>query len=331
MSMAGEPMASPDYADARQTDFDQIPIIDMKGKAFGALAAEVVHVAETSGFFYVTGHGISPELRARAFAASRRFFALPEAAKATVTVDRFQRGWMAEGFTRLEGSKTHDAKEVFFWGYETAEDDPDYLEGLPMVAPNRWPVEAAPWLFDEIQPYYQAVIALSKTLMAAIAEGLGQDRDLFSVFYEKPLARGQLVYYPALEAHDLESERMGAAAHTDFGALTILAQDDLGGLQVRNRAGEWIEAPPVPDSFVCNIGDLLQLWTGGRLRSTLHRVINRATVPRYSIPIFCDPASETPIDPEVFGADRSGPVITAGEHIAGRNSRNFTHTAGGAK
>ena len=322
-------MAPPDYAQARPTDFDQIPIIDLgSGQAFDALAAELVRVAETSGFFYVTGHGVSPALRERAFAASRRFFALPETEKSTVSVNAFQRGWMAEGFTRLEGSGTHDAKEVFFWGYETAEDDPDYLAGLPMVAPNRWPAGAAPWLFDEIQPYYQSVIALSKTLMAAIARGLGQDRAFFAPFYQKPLARGQLVYYPALKDHDLASERMGAAAHTDFGALTILAQDDLGGLQVRNRAGEWIEAPPVPDSFVCNIGDLLQLWTGGRLRSTLHRVINRASVPRYSIPIFCDPASGTPIDPEAFGADRSGPVITAGEHIAGRNSRNFTHMKG---
>lgn len=318
-----------DYAQARPTAFDDIPIVDLNdighAAGFGNFCDKVTRTAADVGFFYITGHGIDPALRVRAFAASRRFFALPREAKSTVTVNQMQRGWLAQGQTRLEGSDTHDAKEVFFWGYDTPDHDTDVLAGVPLVAPNQWPTRAAPWLRQDIQPYYQAVLSLSAVILAALAKGLGQDAAFFKPFYQKPLGRGQLVYYPCQTAQDRNDRRMGAAAHTDFGVLTILAQDDLGGLQVQNSTGDWIEAPPVTDSLVCNIGDLLQMWTGGQLRSTVHRVINRAHEPRYSIPIFCDPASTTPIDPSDFGAPKPQTIITAGEHIAKRNHKNFSH------
>ena len=120
-----------------------------------------------------------------------------------------------------------------------------------------------------------------------------------------------------MNAEDIAQNRLGAAAHSDFGVLTILMQDMQGGLQVRNPAGHWIEAPPVQGTLVCNIGDLLERWTGGRLTSTVHRVINRNPTNRYSIPIFCDPASETPIDPHDFGVSGNGEnIISAGEYLS---------------
>lgn len=321
-------MPQSDHARARATSFDDIPLIDiapLRDPAhFEETAQQLVQTARDIGFFYVTGHGVPADLRARAFAASRRFFDLREADKASVAVNQNQRGWMAQGQTTLEGSKTHDAKEVFFWGFDTAEDDPSYRAGVPMVAPNQWPTAVAPWLQTEITPYYAAVLDLSRLLLSALAAGLGQDPAFFAPHYKVPLGRGQLVYYPPQEAKDDAAQRLGAAPHTDFGVLTVLAQDDLGGLQVRAPSGDWIEAPPVPDSFVCNIGDLLQMWTGGQLRSTVHRVINRARVPRYSIPIFCDPGSTTPIDPGDFGRPTDTEITTAGAHIAGRNRKNFT-------
>ena len=129
-----------------------------------------------------------------------------------------------------------------------------------------------------------------------------------------------------MNAEDIAQNRLGAAAHTDFGVLTVLMQDMQGGLQVRNPAGDWIEAPPVQGTLVCNIGDLLERWTGGRLTSTVHRVINRNPTSRYSIPVFCDPASETPIDPRDFGVSGNAEnIISAGEYIMGRNTKNFGH------
>ena len=260
--------------------------------------------------------------------ASRDFFTMPQQVKAGITVDQHQRGWMAQGLTNLEGAATHDAKEVFFWGRDVDADDPDVVAGLPLVHPNQWPDAKAPFLREAISPYYQAVMALGVKILECLALGLDGDPKIFTSAYDKPLGRGQLVYYPVLERADVEAERFGAAAHTDFGVLTVLLQDNLGGLQVLNSAGTWIEAAPIADTFVCNIGDLLELWTNGQLISTRHRVINRSPEARFSIPIFCDPASETIVNPRDFdrNADTEAlPAVVAGAYIMGKNRANFSH------
>jgi isopenicillin N synthase-like dioxygenase len=318
----------PDFAGAEKVDWTEIPIIDLSALSLDEQASKIINAATTVGFFYVKNHGIAQELIDQAFAASRGFFELPEEGKATISVNQNQRGWMAQGLSNLEGSKTHDAKEVFFWGWEVEAEDPDVLAGLPLVRPNLWPVDVAPSLKSDLLPYYNQVVALGDKLLAAIALGLGQQQDFFKSRYLKPLARGQLVYYPPSQKVDESEQRFGAAAHSDFGALTILMQDSLGGLQVQNLNGDWIEAPPIPGTFVCNIGDLLERWTNKRLVSTKHRVINRSNQARFSIPIFYDPSSGAVVDPRDMCTDDSEaifPPITAGEHITGRNKRNFTH------
>jgi len=322
-------VANSDFASAKTTNFDQIPIIDISmihtEDGFEEIAHKLVDTAKTVGFFYIKGHEISPSLIAQAFAASQRFFALPLVDKSTIAVDVNQRGWMGQGMTQLEGAKTHDAKEVFFWGWDVDANDPDVLAGVPMVFPNQWPDQVAPFLRHELSPYYAAVIDLSRMVLSALAHGLGKPKDFFETAYLKPLGRGQLVYYPPMSEEDLKEERFGAAPHTDFGVLTVLLQDMQGGLQVLNQSGDWIEAPPIENSFVCNIGDLLERWTNGALVSTKHRVINRNKTARYSIPVFCDPASQTIIDPTDFGTgDEKFEKITAGEHISNRNRKNFT-------
>ena len=325
-------MTNPNYASTKHIDFDSIPIIDLTGVEAGAgrarIGAQIIAAAQTVGFFYISGHGVGEDLRDQAFAASRAFFEKPEGEKAKVAVDQNQRGWMAQGMTKLEGSKTHDAKEVFFWGWDVAADDPDLLAGVPMVAQNQWPAE----LRADLMPYYLAVTAMGRHVMAAIAVGLGLPATFFAKGYEAPLARGQLVYYPKMEDDDMQAERFGAAAHSDFGALTILMQDNNGGLQVQNKAGDWIAAPPVDGTFVCNIGDLLERWTNRRLVSTKHRVLNTSGRSRYSIPIFFDPNARTIIDPaDVIGSGEVAQFapITAGDHIMGRNKRNFAHYSKG--
>ena len=322
-------MTYPEFASAKATSFDQIPVIDISAidteDGFTEIAKQLVHTAKTVGFFYIKGHGISEQLIEQAFAASERFFKLPISEKSSIAVDVNQRGWMGQGMTQLEGSKTHDAKEVFFWGWEVNKNDPDVIAGVPMVYPNQWPDKAAPFLRRDLLPYYNAVISLSRSVLSALAFGLGKPKDFFTAAYEKPLGRGQLVYYPPMNSEDELEQRFGAAPHTDFGVLTVLLQDMQGGLQVLNQSGEWIEAPPIQGSFVCNIGDLLERWTNGNLVSTKHRVINRNKTARYSIPVFCDPASQTIIDPAEFSdTPEQYEKITAGEHIALRNSNNFS-------
>lgn len=326
-------MSDFDYASAEPADFTTIPVIDVPGpeiKAsrtdaeFAAFANALMSAAQDVGFFYVRNHAISPDVRCQAMAASRRFFALPEEVKQQIAVNSDQRGWMAKGGAVLQGAETSDAKEIFFWGWESETMD----TSLPLVAPNQWPEAQGAFLKTEVMPYYHAVLGLSEIVLAGLAVGLGKPADFFQPFYHTPLGRGQLVYYPPTTAADRTARRFGAAAHADFGVLTILYQDNLGGLQVQNRSGDWIEAPPVENTFVCNIGDMLSYWTGGRLASTIHRVINKTDQARYSIPIFCDPASDALINPADFASpEQAGcaPAIQAGQFIQSRNQRNFTH------
>jgi len=321
-------MVNGDFASAKFTSFDKIPIIDVSEihteAGFEKIAIDLVQAARSIGFFYIEGHGIQSELISRAFVASKMFFELSEGEKSSIAVDLNQRGWMGQGMTQLEGAKTYDLKEVFFWGWDLGADDQDVVAGVPMVFPNQWPDKVAPFLRKDILPYYNAVIDLSRFVLSALAFGLGKSKDFFEAAYKKPLGRGQLVYYPPMKFEDLDEQRFGASPHTDFGVLTILLQDMQGGLQVLNKNDDWVEAPPIANSFVCNIGDLLERWTNGDLVSTKHRVINRNKTARYSIPIFCDPASQTIIDPNDFSqSPMKYEKITAGDHILNRNRKNF--------
>ncbi|WP_299370909.1 2-oxoglutarate and iron-dependent oxygenase domain-containing protein [uncultured Tateyamaria sp.] len=323
-------MTDTPFAAARATDAKTIPVIDistlMAGEGVDAVSQAIYAAATDHGFFYVSGHGIAQSLMDRAFDAAARFFALNTEAKASVAIDTYQRGWMAQGMSRLDGADTHDLKEVFFWAAEVAEDDPDWRAGKPMVAPNQWPDAVCPDLRRGLAPYHAAVCDVGRRLMSAIALSLGQPADQFDAAYAKPLARGQAVYYPPSTQADEAARRYGVAPHTDFGVLTLLLQDASGGLQVRARSGEWIEAPPIDGTLVCNIGDLLARWSNDRFNSTLHRVINRTEDARYSIPVFFDPHTDTVVDPADLGVARADCLhdpVTVGAHIASRNRKSF--------
>ena len=319
------------FATARRVGNSAIPVIDVsaavRGQNLDGVAAQIHKAATDVGFFYISGHGIEQALIDQAFAVTRAFFAEPASVKQSVEVNTQQRGWMATGMSRLAGSQTHDLKEVFFWGTEVAPDDADLIAGKPLVAENQWPDAAFPRLKDELLPYYDAVCHVAGKVLAAIAVSLGQPADFFDARYNNPLARGQLVYYPpSTSAHEAE-QRFGAAPHTDFGVLTFLLQDNNGGLQIRHKSGDWIEAPPLPGTLVCNIGDLLQRWTNDRFTSTLHRVINRSGNERHSIPVFFDPHTDTIIDPCDLGIASTAsryPPIKTGDYIMGRNRQSFS-------
>jgi isopenicillin N synthase-like dioxygenase len=313
---------------------DGLPVIDLSSASSPEdrkeIGKQLVASVETIGFFYVVGHGIDPTLLKNAFDSSREFFSLSEDQKQIITVNQAQRGWMRKGLTRLEGSASADVKEVFFWGREVSEDDPDVLQKLPLVSPNQWPEQVLPNFKANILEYYQAVMALGSSLLECIAYGLDKNPEVFREKYTKPLGRGQLVYYPPISADDLACNSYSAAPHTDFGVLTILLQDSLGGLQVRHQNGEWIDVPPIEGSFICNIGDLLERWTNGKLKSTIHRVLNTSGKDRLSIPVFFDPNSDAWIDPRDFETLKNEsilPPVKAGEYISGKNHRNFLHYA----
>jgi len=324
-------MAVSDFANAASTDSSTIPVIDISDAVRGSdihnVASEIYRAATDHGFFYLSGHGIDQSILDQAFNVSKDFFSQPISTKETTAVNTHQRGWMAQGMSHLPGAKTHDLKEVFFWGTELAADDPDILANKPLVATNQWPTESFPRLQQELLPYYNALCSVAHIVMQAIAVSLDQPADFFKAYYKKPLARGQLVYYPPSSASDEAEERFGVAPHTDFGVLTLLLQDNSGGLQVLSKSKNWIEAPPIEGTLVCNIGDLLARWSNNRFTSTLHRVINRSESARYSIPVFFDPHTDTVIDPVDLGVSKEQskfPPVIAGEHIASRNKVSFS-------
>lgn len=322
-------MKNSNFGRAKQQN--TIPIIDISGAISGddiTHIAELIYQAATDhGFFYIRGHGIDQHLIDQTFTVSRDFFAQPIPTKEQIAVDTHQKGWMAQGMSQLSGAKTHDLKEVFFWGTDLASDDPDILANKPLMSTNQWPTASFPRLQEELLPYYDALCDVAKTLMSIVAVSLDQSKTFFDACYQKPLARGQLVFYPPSTEIDEAQERYGVAPHTDFGVLTLLLQDNSGGLQVLSKSKEWIEAPPIEGTLVCNIGDLLARWSNNRFTSTVHRVVNRTSSARYSIPVFFDPHTDTVIDPVDLGVQKEHSKfepITAGKHIVNQNKKSFS-------
>jgi isopenicillin N synthase-like dioxygenase len=229
------------------------------------------------------------------------------------------------GDALMYGAKRPDRKEFYSLGLELGPDDPSVLAGEPLRGPNNWPA-FMPELQKALYPYHEAVGACGAALLRVVAVSLGLEPSFFAARYAKPLQRTQIIYYPPRDPAAGEEE-FGVAPHTDYGCITLLWQDDSGGLQVRNRATRtWIEATPIPGSFVVNVGDLLARWSNDRFASTPHRVINRSGEERYSIASFYDPDFTAIVDPRQLGASAAACLyepVRAGEHILRRFDQSF--------
>ena len=328
MSMLGAKTAATRVAPA------EIPVIDV-----GALAGDdpvaireaglaMRHASETIGFFYVKNHGVSGMVICEAFRASQAFFRLPPEEKAAWKVNALHRGFVAPGGAVMVGEKKPDLKESFVWGLELPEDDPDVVAGKPLMGPNQWP-KGRPEFRASIQGYYTAACGLGRRLLKGLAASLDRPLDTFERAFAKPLARGGTIYYPPRAAD--ETDRFGVAPHTDYGGLTLLAQDSVGGLEVRTLSGEWVEAIPMPGTIVVNVGDLLGRWTNDRFHSNAHRVVNTSGKERQSIAVFFDPHPDTVIDPRDLLDDPSlakYPPVTCGDYILDRFGKVFAYRKG---
>jgi isopenicillin N synthase-like dioxygenase len=280
----------------------QVPVIDfaafLLGTAEGkARVAKAIGAAcEDTGFFYLSGHGIAQSQIDAIFAASRRFFALPleERLKIKLT-PRQNRGYQPLG-SRMYGDKADapDLNESFKYQHELAPDDPDIRDGNRVHAANRWPENLPGWR-ETLIAYYDQMERLTYALLRGFALALDLPEDYFRGFYTKPLTQINLLHYPP-HPSATPGRQFGLRPHSDTTAFTILAQGDVGGLQVEH-GGVWIEAPPLPGTFVINIGDMMARWTNDRFASTPHRVINRSGRVRYSCPYFFDPDLRSVIEP----------------------------------
>jgi isopenicillin N synthase-like dioxygenase len=263
------------------------------------VARQIEAACREHGFFYVTGHGVAPDLVARLTTACAAFFALPQAAKMEIAMARggpAWRGYFPVGAELTSGRP--DLKEGLYFGAELGDDDPRVRAGLPLHGRNLFPRQV-PELRAAVLSYIGALTDLGQAVLRGVALSLGLDADYFAAGYTaSPTVLFRVFRYPAVPPGE---QGWGAGEHTDYGLLTLLAQTlpaqgANGGLQVRTPSG-WIDAPPIEGTFVANIGDMLDRLTGGWYRSTPHRVRNVSGRDRFSFPFFFDPGFSAEIPP----------------------------------
>lgn len=297
------------YADAKHIEIAEIPVIDAaplttgESQGLHAVAKELRQAAETSGFFYVVNHGIPADLIERVFEVSRAFFHADPARKREVRISDHHRGLLEVGQAKMEGQAKIDLKESYIWGPDVGADNPDFLAGNIMLPPNNWP-RFLPEMRPVLNDYLAAANDCGKRLLRAFAASLGIEVDHFAQHFSKPISRGSLVYYPP-QPEAMGNEQFGVSPHTDYGTLTLVAQDKTGGLRVRGRGGDWLTAHPIEGTLVVNVGDLLARWTNDRFQSTPHAVVNASGQERFSVAVFVDPDWDTEIRPVVLDGDRA--------------------------
>ncbi|WP_299586042.1 2-oxoglutarate and iron-dependent oxygenase domain-containing protein [uncultured Tateyamaria sp.] len=250
-----------------------IPLIDWSENAAdpAGFAKQVGTACRDTGFFVLQNHTVPSALRAQVFAQADAFFALPQQNKARVSILNTPhfRGWAKPGDESLDETTAQvDTKETFNIGLDLPTDDPRVVAGEPFRGVNQWP--DLPGFADTMLAYYDAAQDLGVALLRVIARDLGLAEDHFTPSFHDPLSALRLLSYPPGTGADNE---IGAGAHTDYGAITLLMTDGEPGLQVRPRGGDWIDVPHVPDAYVVNIGDCMMRWTNDIYVSTPHRVI----------------------------------------------------------
>jgi len=282
----------------------KLPVIDVSPLVTGkgdrsVVASEIAQACRDSGFFYIVGHGVDEGLQRRLEDASRRFFAQNLETKMEIAMARGGRAW--RGYFPVGAELTSgkaDVKEGIYFGAELPPDHPRVKDGTPLHGANLFP-QSVPELREAVLGYIDAMTRLGHALMEGIASSLGLESSYFADHYTwEPLTLFRIFNYPGNPALPDDEPRWGVGEHTDYGLLTILKQDDTGGLQVKSRGG-WTAAPPIPGAFLCNIGDMLDRMTGGRYKSTPHRVQNVTRRDRLSFPFFFDPNFDARIKPIV--------------------------------
>jgi isopenicillin N synthase-like dioxygenase len=287
----------------------QLPVIDLSSLRDGPvarrkLAEDLDAACRRFGFFYLVGHGVRTESVQSLMDSARRFFDSPIQDKRAIHMSKGGRAW--RGYFQLGEELTSgrpDGKEGVYFGTELDDADPRVQAATPLHGRNLFP--ATPELRSAVLEYMDELARVGHELMALLAVGLGLEETFFRERYTgDPTILFRIFNYPQVAD---PTDGWGVGEHTDYGFITLLKQDTVGGLQVRHRDG-WLEVPDVPDSFVCNVGDMLERLTRGRYLSALHRVRSSSQSDRLSMALFFDPAFDTALAPiEGLASDTGGP------------------------
>jgi len=314
------------YAKAKTMRPDAIPVIDLtalREQSDSVAVASQLHAASQGlGFIYVSGHGIPKSSIDAARACAMAFFRSPDSLKESVLISARHRGWLKPGAAKMGDDAKADLKESYIWGLQDA--DGNSLQDHPLRGKNRWPA-FVPELELAAMDYFDKAHQVAGLLMRGFALGMDLDESFFMRTCDNPLSRASFVYYPA-QSEDSGEEQFGVAPHTDFGVLTVLCQDNTGGLQVQDINGDWIHAPPIEGTLVVNVGDLLSRWTAGEYKSTPHRVVNTSGRERLSLVLAFDPNPETSIDAnDIPGLQAVDEPITCGDYLQWRFAKAFSY------
>lgn len=315
---------------SKPTSFSEIPLIDIAKLLDSSdpqvVAAQIREACENVGFMYIKNHGVPKALIERMYEVTQAFFDLPLAAKEKLNIIHSGptlRGYIPFYGENVDPQNTRDFKECFDYGQ-------DGSEVSPFFGANLMP-EEMPEFKQQCEDYHAAMLNLARQLISAVALSLDLPANYFEKLQRKPITIQRILHYPPQKGA-ISQEEIGVGAHTDYGFLTILSQDQVGGLQVRNRDGEWVSAPPLEDTFIVNIGDLVQTFTNDRYMSTMHRVINTSGVERYSIPFFIDLDFDAVVQPVSTCVSSENPAkyapYTCGQHKYRRFLDSYEHLRG---
>lgn len=282
---------------------ETIPVVDFGPWLAGApgaaerTAAELRVALTEIGFYCIVNHGIDRGLIAATFEQARRFHALPLEAKMALKLNRHNQGYLPLRGNTLRTSTVQtgtkpNLNEAFFVKRELAPDHPDVLADRRFRGANRWP-DGLPGFRETVLAYCAAMEALVQRMVRLYALALDLPAAWFDGAFAEPQYTLRMTHYPHQEADS--DEEFGLAPHTDTTFLTLLAPNEVPGLQIRAQSGRWIEAPAIPDAYVVNGGQMLQRWTNDRFLATPHRAVNRSGGERYAIPFFCDSNIDWPI------------------------------------
>ncbi|WP_027852617.1 isopenicillin N synthase family dioxygenase [Marinobacterium litorale] len=308
-----------------------LPIVSLKGLYSAdagerkAAADKLGHACREVGFFYLTDHGIPDAVFEQLFGDSAQFFALPLADKEKLSIKQSSnnRGYVAISDEKLNPENGADFKEAFNIGVDLPADHPDVIAGKPFCGINYWP--DLPGWRERMLNYFQLCLDVGRVVHRGFALDLGVDEEFFAGPLDNAIPTLRMLHYPP-GGPDQTRVDAGAGEHTDYGNITLLKTDGVDGLQVRNRQGQWIDAPAVPGAFVCNIGDCLMRWSNDIYQSTPHRV-RAPEAERYSVAFFLEVDPQTSVDPKELFPDETPkyPPIAFADYLAQRLDATYGH------
>eukprot|EP01112_Ceratiomyxa_fruticulosa_P017382 TRINITY_DN5403_c0_g1_i1.p1 TRINITY_DN5403_c0_g1~~TRINITY_DN5403_c0_g1_i1.p1 ORF type:complete len:345 (-),score=52.02 TRINITY_DN5403_c0_g1_i1:148-1182(-) len=317
---------------------DTVPIIDigpfLSGKDKEGVAKLVDDACRYTGFFMVTNHGISESLLKRIFKAANDFFSLPLEEKLRCKGSH-NRGYTEYGEENLTTNYPElnkdvvnkhlgDYKEGIDFGREFLPGDPELDHPWRSQQYNRWPSTLGEEWKSTLREYFKELSGLGHLMMRIFATALHLKEDFFLDKCSRTTSSMRLLHYPPVE----DPGRLGCGAHSDYGCLTLLAQDGVSGLQLLNPHNKtFVDVPSIPGAFVVNIGDAMRIWTNNSYVSTVHRVLNPKNNHRFSVPFFFDPNFDLVIEclESCKSEDRPPlfPPILFGDHLEKMYSTTF--------